>query len=396
MTPTPSLQPLEAEPGQSAGSSARLPALDGLRGIAIVAVLLHHLTVFSSSNGLPARLATLAEFCSHGVDLFFVLSGFLILDRLHRDSGQPGWIRRFWSKRLAKIGPAYFVVIAGVFLLLPTLLALAGATTKLSLQRNVHGNWLWYATLTSNLLNARDGRFTNPALDVCWSLAIEVQFYVFIACWVRYRGMPTAKALASMVVIAVVSRIIAVMLDASWISILVLPWCRLDAFALGGAVALGYDKWLAHPIGRGVALLTLAAPWFLEWTRESAWVQILGYTAVAISAAVMMKTALTARPSSLPARILGARILTLLGAISYSVYLTHLPVRAALRDLALPRFIAPLTGPGVIVQQLAFIVFGGGACIAIGWVLWRFFEEPVRRLLVRSLTTRPSSKTAIL
>jgi peptidoglycan/LPS O-acetylase OafA/YrhL len=274
----------------------RVACLDGLRGLAILMVLVHHLTVFDFTSGLPARLGTLAEFCSHGVDLFFVLSGYLILSRLQAGCSKPGWFGRFWVRRAAKILPCYLGVLAFVFLLLPFLLRAAGAGTKLATQTAVHGNWPWYATFTSNFLNAHDGRFTNPALDVCWSLGIEVQFYLLAALWVFFRGIPKPTTLALCFFIAIATRMTAQLCGAGWITILVLPWGRLDAFALGAATALGYWRWIAGYAGLVVAAATLAAPLIFPWSRETWWVQTAGYSAVAITGSHFVGIAAKARP----------------------------------------------------------------------------------------------------
>lgn len=364
---------------QRTASSPRLSGLDGLRGLAIIMVLFHHLTVFDQTNGLPTRLGILAEFCSHGVDLFFVLSGFLIFNRLQADCTTPGWMRRFWVKRTAKIIPSYIAVIAFVFLLLPSLLKIVGAGTKLSTQLNVSGNWPWYATLTSNFLNALDGRFTNPALDVCWSLGIEVQFYLLAALWVRFRGIPGPRTLAMIAATALITRAVAVIHGSSWITILVLPWHRLDDFAFGAAVALGYWRWAGSSLVATIATATLVAPFILPWSREHWLVQIFGYSSVGVACAYAVSIASSYSKDSFPSRVFSNRFLRFCGTISYSVYLTHLPVRAALRDILLPLIIRPATGSSVLLQQLLFYFAGGTICLFLGWLTWRFFEEPARR-----------------
>ena len=96
-------------------SLRRIPALDGLRGIAIVLVLFHHLFVYEPTGPAGARVAVVAEFASHGVDLFFVLSGFLIARQLAALGSMPGFAARFWLHRAAKIVPLYLLVVFCVF-----------------------------------------------------------------------------------------------------------------------------------------------------------------------------------------------------------------------------------------------------------------------------------------
>ncbi|HSV36422.1 MAG TPA: acyltransferase [Ramlibacter sp.] len=373
---------------------AHLDGLDGLRGLAIILVLIHHLTVMDPA-GTWEIFDALTEFSSYGVDLFFVLSGFLIVGGLQREAGAPGWARRFWVKRAAKIAPLYFAGVALVFLVLPALLSMAGAGAKAATQLTVRGNWPWYTSFGSNILNAIDGRFTNPALDVCWSLALEMQFYLLVAVWVALRGVPGRRTLGVVLALAMATRVLAALAGANWISILVLPWHRLDAFALGAAVALGYWRWICGYPGRAVCAVVFAMPFFLPWSREHFWVAALGYTAVALAGAHLVHLASASRPGSFTQAFFVSRFLRWCGSISYSVYLTHLPLRAVLRDVFLPYAIRPIAGGSAAAEQAIFYAVAGATCLLAGWVVWRYFEEPVRqRILSRVLPAVRLSEVA--
>ena len=373
---------------------SHIKALDGLRGIAILMVLIHHLTVFDVAAGLPSRVAILADFCGHGVDLFFVLSGYLILTRIRADCTKQGWLSRFWLKRCAKIAPTYFACLVGVYLILPHLLKLAGANGKLAMQTAAHGNWPWYAVFASNLRNGLDDRFTNPALDVCWSLGVEVQFYALIAFGVFFFGIPRARVLAGAFCIALLTRTLAVVAGESWISILVFPWYRIDTFACGAAVALGCWKWMGQRTGLVVTFCTAAAALFLPWSFESHWVQTLGYSAVAISGGFFVQLASKGEGGFIN-RVLCSKVLQFLGYTSYSIYLTHLPLRAVLRDIVLPRTIRPLAGASVISQQVLFYALGLLVCVFAGWLVWLCFEAPMHRWLLKlCLPSRSAGTTS--
>src|SRR5579872_870197 len=100
----------------------RIPALDGVRGLAIVLVLLHQFNLMDAGAGFAARLWTLlVEPGWIGVQLFFVLSGFLITGILIDAKERPGFFRRFFGRRVRRIFPLYYAVLVLVFVVLPAL-----------------------------------------------------------------------------------------------------------------------------------------------------------------------------------------------------------------------------------------------------------------------------------
>ena len=169
--------------------SVRIPALDGLRGIAILVVLLRH-AIFgvTSVQGIEAhsRFATFVIACGQlswsGVDLFFVLSGFLIGGILLDARSSPRYFQTFYIRRAYRILPLYFLVIG--LSLLPHLLA------QFSVARATHTTplplpWLSYATFTQNFWMAYLGVFGPSGMGITWSLAIEEQFYLSIPLLIR-------------------------------------------------------------------------------------------------------------------------------------------------------------------------------------------------------------------
>jgi peptidoglycan/LPS O-acetylase OafA/YrhL len=367
-----------------------IPALDGLRGWAIGLVLVHHLFVFEPADVGP--VAALVELASHGVDLFFALSGFLISRQLAECAGEPGFARRFWLHRLAKIAPLYFTALAFVFLGLKSLLPLSGHPEKLGWLLASESNWPWYVLFLSNAANAMAGRFTNPALDVAWSLAVEVQFYL-LAFLLARRGpaIRWPQLALGAIAVAILFRTILTLAGATWIQILVLTPGRLDAFAFGALAALT-PRWLASiPAAFTPLLLGLAA--VLPWSRSNPVVEIVGYSLVAIAAGQLIEAAARPTPPWHLQRILTQPFAVFLGRISYSIYLTHLPLRAALRDtFAVGR--GRLDSASAWNAQLTFIVAGGSVCIGVGWLAWKIIEEPARRWILHRFSPARATSAA--
>jgi peptidoglycan/LPS O-acetylase OafA/YrhL len=378
---------ISPSPAAPLPAAARLAPLDGLRGLAIVLVLFHHLFVYEAAGAAGARLASVVEFGSHGVDLFFALSGFLIVRQLSAGHGQPGFNARFWTRRAAKIVPLYVLMVVLVFFGLRPALQLTGHQEKLTWVMAGENAWPWYLGFVSNLHNALDQRFTNPALDVAWSLGVEVQFYLLAFVAARWAAPARWLRLAWIGVgVALLCRVAAVLAGLSWIPILVLTPGRLDCFAFGAIAALAPRSLARCPTA--IVWIALALPVLLPWSREHPAVEVAGYSLLALVAGVAIQRSCALPAGSVAYRCLTHRWLTAMGRISYSVYLTHLPLRAALRDAMLPA-VRPLTTPAAWLAQMAFWLGAGLACTAVGWLVWRWFEEPARRLTIRLLASPP-------
>ena len=220
----------------------RIPELDGLRGAAILLVLLWHY-VPGILTDASARVLTVANaairFAWSGVDLFFVLSGFLIGGILldHRES--PNYFRTFYARRAYRILPAYaatllaFLVLSHVGRLQPV-------------------NWLFerpmplwsYLTFTQNYTMARAGSFGALWLGMTWSLAVEEQFYAVLPLAVRI--VPRRRlwvALVAMAIAAPITRVVLSATDPHWsTSCYVWMPARADALMLGVLVALAQRR----------------------------------------------------------------------------------------------------------------------------------------------------------
>jgi len=159
----------------------RLLVLDGLRGIAILLVMLFHFTLASPSALIDVPYFSFTRYGWTGVDLFFVLSGFLITGILIDAKGGEHYFRNFYIRRALRILPLYYTFVAGLILLYPRI---GGPTASAEAQVLVQHQW-WFWTHTVNWLVARTGDFvtvTTLGTGGFWSLAIEEQFYLVRVC----------------------------------------------------------------------------------------------------------------------------------------------------------------------------------------------------------------------
>lgn len=214
---------------RSQGIGGHVPALDGVRGLAIAMVLaLHFIGDTEPVTRLDRVMVRVCEFGAFGVDLFFVLSGFLITGILIDARDKPRYYRNFYARRAVRIFPLYYVVLVGVFVA-TSFMQSSDAGELASVQI-----WAWFYGV--NVLTAIRGTFAMPYLDHFWSLAVEEHFY-FVWPFVVARARGSLVRVALLVAAASFLSRVVLATHVSPIALYVLTPFRLDALVLGGAMA---------------------------------------------------------------------------------------------------------------------------------------------------------------
>lgn len=217
---------LEQKTTKQVRTAARVPALDGVRGLAISLVLWCH----AMPGGLPnhprlAWVVKLGRFSWSGVDLFFVLSGFLIGGILLDAAASPAYFKTFYIRRAYRILPPYALLLAIALL--------------------VERGFAWlppYLFFLQNFWMAAKGYFGIPLLGVTWSLAVEEQFYLSLPLLIRYTPRRVLGGVLGLVVLcAPLLRSLAFHSFAGRaLAAYVLMPCRADALCSGVLIALAY------------------------------------------------------------------------------------------------------------------------------------------------------------
>jgi peptidoglycan/LPS O-acetylase OafA/YrhL len=355
----------------------RVSELDGLRGIAILLVLLFH---FTPTSGALRPLAHLMQTGWIGVDLFFVLSGYLITGILLDTVGRPHYYRNFIVRRSLRIFPAYYAC-----LFLYAWLTFVPSPVNWKVFLTVHDAG-WYVFYLGNvwafLRNAWPGAAIMTPL---WSLQVEEQFYwsfPFIVWAVKPRTL--ARILAASVAVALVLRTLLVILaPENGIGTYVLTPCRMDALAMGGLVAVAArerPEWLKKGrIGRATlicgAVFTAVCLAFGESALASPVMRTLGYTSIDLFFTGVLILLLSGRPPVL-VRVCRQGWLVWVGVISYGLYLLHIPAL-----VAMDKWIAPAMG--VVPRGTAAFFVSFPVAIGAASISWVAFESRVLRLKER-------------
>jgi peptidoglycan/LPS O-acetylase OafA/YrhL len=304
-------------------SSICTPALDGIRGLAIIWVVLYNTTNLlpPTQHGAWHLLALLVHPGWIGVQLFFALSGFLITGGLLDTQCATNYFPAFYARRALRILPLYYTVLILLLIVAPALhLAptLLGANLKEQLS-------LWLFTV--NWTHAAPYGFAH-----FWSLAVEEQFYLF---WPFIVHRLSARRLLAVCIciapIALIARSMMIFSGASSWAVYTATTSRLDALALGGAGACllripAARAWLAPRLTAvnlaGLALFVVSIPLARTYDVDAIQCQIFGYSLLALCCATLVTTSAEARDTVL-ARILGWGPLRSCGKYSYAIYIFH-------------------------------------------------------------------------
>jgi peptidoglycan/LPS O-acetylase OafA/YrhL len=384
--PSPSTSgPLPSAATWRASLRRPIPALDGVRGLAILAVLAHQLLLDGRANDRLLNLLWVApEAGWAGVQLFFVLSGFLITGILidTRDA------RRRWSsffvRRGLRIFPPYYLLLALLFVVLPALARLPPDVVS----ENRHQGWYWLYLANWSLL----GHARINLLGHCWSLSVEEQFYLlwpFVVFLVRERTL--IRVCVVVIVTALVARTWMVFagMDPEWAYELTVS--RMDALALGALLSIlvrRHQFWtMALPrlrrwtwlVGAMLLGIGLAAGGYARTNRVTL---TLGQTVLAVGSALLVLVAVRdhTRGGGRAGASLSWRPLRLFGKHSYAIYLFHHPLHLALQRIFLAALVARMTRAQYLATQLTYFVAGSAVLLGLAMVFHVVFERPILSL----------------
>jgi len=367
----------------------KVRALDGLRGFAILWVLSYHFVALPASAASLRGFTALMAFFQHGwmgVNLFFVLSGYLITQGLADQPRDGFYFGNFWTRRLFRIVPAYALLL----LSFPVARALwpVSAPGGDSVFNLVIPFWS-YLAFFQNFYIASTGYLGDDWLRVLWSLAVEIQFYLFIS--VALFLVPRRRAVRWFALLAAASVVLRFVVhftqaDSDAALVVLLP-NRLDSFLLGGLLALvpGRGAGILRP-SAAVALLALA--WlFLRYFSSARLGGMMPYavpsyyTVISVGSVALLDLCLGRfRPL---AWLMESRPLVEAGKLSYFIYLFHMPV--ALTVFHLVQGTAPVLGTprAALLMAAAFAVVCAAAKLS-----YAFLEAPLIRYS-HSLVRRP-------
>jgi peptidoglycan/LPS O-acetylase OafA/YrhL len=352
----------------SAKHAEHIASLDGLRGVAIVLVLLFHDGLAWAHGGYL------------GVDLFFVLSGFLIAGKLFAEQDEGGSIslRNFWSGRFRRLLPALLAALFGVAVFAAVV---AQANAQRGIRDDIFAALLYVANW--HVILGHVGYFASSAAPSpvrhLWSLSVEEQFYVLFPFVVL--GLGWASRTGRRAVAPILAVVLASTLWTAWLAhngadatrLYEGTDTRIATILLGVLAVLAVRSWARPPAWLPVATVAavLAGVVIVASAHGSdRWMYPWGQLGFGLASAVMVVAAATLTDTA-GGRLLATRPLVFLGTISYGIYLWHWPIYLVLTPVRTGLDGVPLFAIRVAVS------------IAVAWLSYIALEQPIRTRQLR-------------
>lgn len=365
--------------------ASRIPELDGIRGLAILLVLGHHILPLASyltQNSFLKSIGAASEIGWVGVDIFFVLSGFLITGILLRSRNEPHYFKNFYARRSLRIFPLYYLVVGALLIFLPQLEKDNPAYTQSfwPVFMLYQQNWLYLITPTPSQWPAHT-----------WSLAIEEQFYMVwpaIVYWLKRPQLLTFSI--GVIIFSLFLRVILILLNVKAFGFPTSGFfylgtvTRFEGLALGAAIALVFEsapiwsdrikKYAGMSIFISFGLFLAIALSTPDPRENSVLLQTIGYSLLALGTGSLIVLVTTLPLQHWLRVIFRMPVMTFFGKYSYAMYLLHSP------------FITLLIGYMLKTHRrsgqmwLLYIVLSFAGTVALSLLSWHLLEKHMLKL----------------
>jgi peptidoglycan/LPS O-acetylase OafA/YrhL len=384
-----------------------LPALDGMRGVAVLLVIVYHFTsdhikTSIDSHSFHGILSQFANVGWCGVDLFFVLSGFLITGILCDAKGAPHYFSNFWMRRVLRILPLYYGFLVVLFVLVPLVHSFSPVV------RHHLGEQLWAWAYGINFYYAMPSHVLIDKfhLQHFWSLAIEEQFYLIWPFVIFFSKPRTALRISSICIgLALLLRVILVLDRCDPLTIWNLTPCRMDGLAVGGLCALAVRAFKMESLSKAARLVIafsgIGLVGVLIWRRTWSWddpaMESVGISLISLFCGGVLLASINPSTGKNLRWLFSCPILTTFGFYSYAIYVFHFPLQTefnrwfSVRRLSLDFHSQSL---GLAIYVLWSITIS----LFVALLSWRLYEKHFLKLkrhfsLTRKTRTPSQSDT---
>ena len=356
-----------------------IPSLDGVRGLSLLLVIGFHLQLFGMLAALPLQLQLIASISWVSVDMFFVLSGFLITSILLRTRESPHYFKNFYVRRILRILPLYYLALFIIFVICPNFSI--GSTSDFS---KIYDNKFWFLFYIQNIYIATRHEFFAFGINDLWTLAIEEQFYIVWPLFIYFIQKKWLKATAiTIITMVLLMRIVLVCNDVNWSFNYYFTLCRIDSICFGalGAILLheNYTKQQLTTIVRILTIISITGLGIIFYKQEGFlisqnYTSSIGFTFIdALFFVLIIK--LASGKMSILKKMFEFPFLRFIGKISYCMYIIHNPLIQFSKLYIIPItktndfFYRSLTG------NIVFVIIYLCIIISISLISWHLFEK---------------------
>lgn len=359
-----------------------MPGLDGLRGVAILLVLVHHLFL-NRTFGIEGRLDSFVRSGWMGVDLFFVLSGFLITGILLDTKCATRRFTNFYARRTLRIFPLYFATLFVVLVAVPAVVAQlnvqsSGVSKVVDSIHEIEQKQIYLWTYMTNIVGGDWAMFNH-----CWSLAVEEQFYIFWPFVILLCAPRQSMAVcAALILFAPALRIATLHYEIPYVSPNMFLFCRADSLAMGSLAALvARERGPAAliPFGKAVSIAFLVALAALVIVyggikHHCHFTSSIGYSLLSLGFTGTVIVCAAASPTSwLGWAILNPAMMGM-GKYSYCAYIVHRLLTRPLMVILPPATLIRWTG-SPLAATMAFFLIATALTFIVAYFSWHLFER---------------------
>ncbi len=387
-------QPTSAESAepQDLTLHGHTPILDGFRGLAILLVIIYHTTGYFPDSGVLGNFMSSAILLGwSGVDMFFVLSGFLITSILLKAKNKTHYFKNFYMRRVLRIFPLYYLFLLFA-LTIPTFILVGDYNHQLHYEPLTPFRTLIFLLHFSNYLYALDG-FQNYWLLHVWSLAVEEQFYMVWPLLVFYMSRKNLNILCLFLILAAFLfrwQLSAFPIE-NQIKIFQFTHCRMDGLLMGCLVALNCTNKSLVQFGRkygflsaGMLLILILGINYNVTTSSISngtingfrqfslpVVQLFYFPLLSLFYTVLM-IAVYLNQNNLLSRLINKEIFQYFGRLSYGIYIYHM--------LLLWIFLNYYPSVDSYVKQFLFWILFLPLNVTLAHISMKFYERPFLNL----------------
>jgi peptidoglycan/LPS O-acetylase OafA/YrhL len=362
------------------------PQLDGIRGLAILMVIIYHFIAISPlpQNSFEKVIFILAKSGWIGVDLFFVLSGFLITGILISNKQRNRYFINFYGRRILRIFPLYYLVLLIFFVAIP--LCVDKLPHQLKLMQD---NQVWFWTYLSNWYVAFSGDFNNTSGGYFWSLAVEEQFYIIWPILIYKLNIRSfRRGCIALFIFNFCLRNLLLFLGFSTPTVYAATITHMDGLLIGSWLSTvirepGYSEQFRPVLNKSAFISFLLMVVILIYQQTfNFWdflVSSLVYSLLAILFTATVSECMVINNGYL-AVFFQNRYLRTMGKYSYAMYILHVPVSRGLKDIVYKSiFISNLPLP---VRWGFFLISASAITYFSAYISWHCFEKHFLKLKV--------------